>query len=135
MKRIHLVIACILSVFGFACNTPNSPTDDDNTFKSVTVEEFAKCLEGKNVVILDVRTPTEYAAGHIKNAININVEAPDFEENAVAKLPIKKTIAVYCRSGRRSKTAAEILCTKGYKVIELDKGINSWTSAGMPIVE
>lgn len=132
MKSKHLIIACIAALFCFACNKETAP--EENTYTSVSVEEFAKCIAGENVVILDVRTINEFNAGHIENAINIDVEQNDFEEKAIAALPKKKTIAVYCRTGRRSKTASEILFNNGYNVVELDSGINGWTKAGMPTV-
>ena len=82
MKKIHLIIACIISFFCGSCNTPTAPEEEGPTFTSVSVEEFAKCIEGKNVVILDVRTDNEYNAGHIENAINIDYYKNDFEEQA-----------------------------------------------------
>lgn len=135
MKTIHLIIACIISLFCSSCNTPTAPEEDEPTFTSVSVEEFAKCIEGENVVILDVRTPTEFNAGHIENAINIDYYKNDFEEQAVSTLPKDKTIAIYCRSGNRSKKAGEILFNNGYTVVELNSGINGWTAANMPIVK
>ena len=56
----------------------------------------------------------------------------DFAEKA-AKLPSDKTIAIYCRSGNRSKTAARILVDKGYKVVELASGFNGWVAAGKEV--
>ena len=102
-------------------------------FKSLSVEEYAKAIEDSMVVRLDVRTPEEYAEGHIANTLNIDVLKDDFESKAVATLPKDRTIAVNCRSGRRSKNAARILVKNGYKVIELDGGYNDWISKGMPV--
>ena len=59
----------------------------------------------------------------------------DFEKNALATLPKDKTIAVNCRSGKRSKNAARILVKIGFKVIELDSGYNGWVGDGKPIVK
>ena len=75
-----------------------------------------------------MRTAEEYGSGHIENALNIDVKQDDFEKNAINMLPKDKTIAVYCRSGRRSKKAAEILSKNGYNVIELDSGYTGWTN-------
>ena len=102
-------------------------------FKSLSVEEYAKAIEDTTIVRLDVRTAEEYADGHIANTLNIDVLKSDFENKAVATLPKDKTIAVNCRSGKRSKNAARILVKNGFKVIELDSGFNGWINKGMPV--
>lgn len=84
---------------------------------------------------LDVRTAEEYADGHIENTLNIDVLKDDFQEKALITLPKDKTIAVNCRSGKRSKNAAKILVKNGYKIIELDEGYNGWVSKGMPVTK
>ena len=76
-----------------------------------------------------------FEAGHIAEALNIDVLKDDFESKAVAVLPKNKTIAVNCRSGRRSKNAAKILVKNGFTVIELDAGYNDWVAKGMPVTK
>ncbi len=110
----------------FSCN-------DATNFKSVGVEEFESIIQDTAVVRLDVRTPEEFAEGHIANAINIDVTQVDFKEKVMDKLSKQKLIAVYCRSGRRSKKAANELKKMGFKVVELDKGYTNWTSNGKKI--
>lgn len=90
------------------------------------MEEFARVIADTAVVRLDVRTPEEFAEGHIDNAINIDVLNDGFEAKAVSTLPKDRTIALYCRSGRRSKNAAKILSAHGYTVVELNSGYNGW---------
>lgn len=104
-------------------------------FKSLTVDEYAIAIEDTAIVRLDVRTAEEYAEGHISNTLNIDVLQPDFESKALAALPKDRTIAVNCRSGKRSKNAAAILVKLGYKVIELDAGFNDWLRAGKPVTK
>ena len=122
MKRIFAmgIFSAILGLF--SCNA-QSP---DNAFKSVEVEEFAKVIADTTVIRLDVRTPEEYAEGHIDNAVNIDVQNKKKKKKAVSTLPKDKTIALYCRSGRRSKNAAKILSANGYNVVELNSGYNGW---------
>lgn len=96
-------------------------------FQSVDVATFAEIIKGSNVVLLDVRTPSEYQQGHIPGAILIDVTQSNFLQEAKQQLPIDKTIALYCRSGRRSKTAAQLLSKEHYNVVELNTGFNSWT--------
>ena len=98
-------------------------------FRSMEVEQFEIAIQADSVMLVDVRTPQEYASGHLKNAVNIDVNASDFAEQ-IQTLDKEKTIAVYCRSGRRSKKAANILTTNGYKVIELNSGYIGWQQAG-----
>lgn len=112
----------------FACNA------QDEGFTSLSVDDYAQAIEDTTIVRLDVRTAEEYADGHIADALNIDVLKDDFEQVAVATLPKDKTIAVNCRSGKRSKNAARILVKNGFKVIELDSGYNGWVSKGMPVI-
>ena len=102
-------------------------------FDNADVNGFASIIAAPNVVLLDVRTAEEFNDGHILNAINIDVRQDGFVEETKATLPIDKTIAVYCRSGKRSANAAGILVKEGFKVVNLEGGIMAWKEAGMPI--
>lgn len=106
-----------------------------DTFRSLSVEDFEKAIADTAIVRLDVRTAEEFADGHIEGTLNIDVLKEDFEQKAVASLPKDRTIAVNCRSGKRSKNAAKILVKNGYKVIELDTGYNGWIGAGKTVVK
>ena len=94
-------------------------------FESVDAAEFAREIAKEGVQIVDVRTAAEYAEGHIPNAVNIDVYSSDFADK-IAKLDKERTVAIYCRSGRRSKSAAEQAVKQGFKVVELDGGVLSW---------
>ncbi len=102
-------------------------------FQSMNVEEFDSLIQNEDIQRLDVRTLAEYSEGHITKTININVMDDSFASMADSLLQKDKPVAVYCRSGNRSKKAAAILGEKGYKVFELDKGFNSWQEAGKEI--
>ena len=97
-------------------------------FESVDAAEFAREIAKEGVQLVDVRTAAEYADGHIPNAVNIDVYSADFAEK-IAKLDKERTVAIYCRSGRRSKSAAEQAVKLGFKVVELDGGVLSWSGA------
>ncbi|MBO4842966.1 MAG: rhodanese-like domain-containing protein [Bacteroidales bacterium] len=101
-------------------------------FVSLSVDEFEKAISDKEVIRVDVRSQEEWEEGHIPGSIVIDVQKDDFLEKARALLPKDKTIAVNCRTGRRSKTAAGILAEDGYKVIDLDTGFVGWQEAGKP---
>lgn len=75
-------------------------------FKSVGTAEFAEVIKDTAVQLVDVRTPMEYAEGHLRGAILIDVKDSTFLPKAKATLSQDHPVAVYCRSGRRSATAA-----------------------------
>ncbi|MCX7729361.1 MAG: rhodanese-like domain-containing protein [Bacteroidia bacterium] len=101
-------------------------------FKTVSPQEFQTLMSEKNTIVLDVRTPEEVSEGKISNAVNIDFYSNTFEQE-VSKLDKTKTILVYCRSGKRSASAAEVLTKKGFKVINLQGGISNWQAQGLPI--
>ena len=77
------------------------------------------------VTVLDVRTPQEFADGHIAGAVNIDVNSPDFAQQ-VAELDPEGTYAVYCRSGNRSRTAMAVMQDAGLSdVFGLEGGIGA----------
>ena len=104
-----------------------------NTVESA--EMIKKNLKNKNFVILDVRTPEEYADGHLANATNIDFKATDFADK-VGKLDKLKTYLVYCRSGHRSASAVEVMKTQSFQTLyNLDGGITQWTTDKNPVVK
>lgn len=93
-----------------------------------------KLKEDKNVFVLDVRTPEEFAEGYIENAVNININSAEFKDE-IAKLDKNKTYLVYCLSGKRSASAASYMRSNGFKeVINLEGGILAWQSNNLPVV-
>jgi len=125
MKKL---LTCLLATLGLttACGQQN--------FENADVQEFAELIADSNVVVLDVRTAAEFAEGHIQGAVLIDQGQSDFMEKAKATLPTDKTIAVYCRSGRRSANAAGRLADAGYKCVNLKGGIIAWKKANMPVI-
>ncbi len=101
-------------------------------FKTVDANEFENAISSDSVQLLDVRTAEEYNETHIAadSVINIDKLQPDFMIKARQILNKEKTVAVYCRSGRRSADAAKLLSEDGYKVIDLDGGIIEWEKRG-----
>ena len=83
-------------------------------FESVSADEFATLIADSDIQRLDVRTVAEYSEEHIPGSININVLDEQFAAIADSTLQKDKPIALYCRSGKRSKKAAAILSRKGY---------------------
>ena len=118
-----------------SCCCSCSRPDKNVKFPTVDVEVFAEDIKKPDVYLIDVRTPDEYATGHIEGAHNIDVNNDDFMEVAAKTLPKDKKIAVYCGTGKRSAKASGELASAGYEIINLDGGLNAWTAAGKPIVK
>lgn len=124
MKRVAIGIFLILILLT-ACGQ-NEKNDQEAAYLNITAEEAKSIMDAQEgYVILDVRTQEEYDQGHIPGAIVI----PDTEvkDKAEEMLPDKdQLILVYCRSGRRSKNAAQILAELGYTNIREFGGIIDW---------
>ncbi len=120
----------MLSAFTLGCGPV------DGGFKSLDVNQFEQFIgSSADITILDARTGQEFAEGHLRDAVNIDVLKADFESNAISCIDKNSPVAVYCRSGRRSKRAAEILVKNGYNVVELDCGFICWANSGKEIVK
>ena len=123
MKRI-LVPVLLLMMFLAACGQTTG--EREAVYMNITATEAKEIMDSETgYVILDVRTEEEYAEGHVPGAILI----PDYEIEARAEeeLPDKnQMLLVYCRSGRRSKLAAEALVELGYTNIYEFGGIIDW---------
>lgn len=85
-------------------------------------------------VVLDVRTPKEYAEGHIEGATNINFYDEDFAERMKAK-PKDKTYFIYCRSGGRSGKTLAMMKKAGFTIYDLKGGMIAWNKANKPVVK
>jgi phage shock protein E len=130
---IYLVSAFLLIGLLSGCSSVTNETSKESStaskkssFTNITPEEAKKRLDSeKGIVLLDVRTKEEYDTGHIKGSILIPVD--NLKEEAESKLKEKNApIFVYCRSGNRSTTAANILVNLGYKNVYNLGGINKW---------
>ena len=121
------MITCVLAALGLtsACGQQH--------FESANVQEFAELTERQDVVVLDVRTVDEFKEGHLEGAVNIDQAQDDFVEKTKAVVGADKTVAVYCRSGRRSANAAGKLAEAGYKVVNLKGGIQAWKEEKRPV--
>ena len=85
------------------------------------------------MVVLDIRTPAEFAAGHIAGATNINFNSPDFAK-AISGLSTNKIYLVHCASGKRSSQALPVFKKlKLPSLYQLDGGIKAWEKAGLPV--
>lgn len=103
-------------------------------YTDLSVVEFENKLSSDpSVQLVDVRTPEEYAEGHIPGAVNINWYDEDFPAQAKAILSADRPVAVYCRSGKRSAAASAKLEAAGFTVFNLLGGYLAWTESGMEV--
>ena len=125
MKKVIASIAAALLLAG--CSSSPSAMD-------LSVTEFSAKAAESGVVTLDVRTPGEFAEGHIEGARLIDFQSGNFE-NEIATLDKNATYAVYCRSGNRSGQAVKVMQDAGFtNVFNLNGGVIDWANAGLPLV-
>lgn len=119
---VAILGAILLLRFNTSASQKITPTQYQQQFSTTTTSH----------VLIDVRTPEEFASGHIPGAINISVQTmPD----RLAEIPRDKAIVVYCHTGNRSATASSILSKAGYGQVYDLGGINAWSAAGLPVIQ
>jgi rhodanese-related sulfurtransferase len=127
VKKLIASFAVLILLAG--CSSTGSATT-----VNLNVSEFSQKINEPDVIILDVRTPEEFASGYIEGALNIDFNSGDFA-NEITRLNPSETYAIYCRSGNRSGQAASIMHKAGFHdVSNLDGGVIDWTNAGLPLV-
>ena len=131
IKTIYLFFFVTVFSLGLWACTGNK----DIKYKNLSSAQFEELIKDTNIQLVDVRTLAEHMEGHIPGSLNINVKDEQFSSCADDLLDKDKEVAVYCRSGRRSRTAADILVKKGFKVYNLDKGILNWIEEGRDIAK
>ncbi len=125
LKRLVqlVVLACCISCANAA----------ETNVTHINAAEAQKLIADKKVVVLDIRTPEEFAAGHIAGATNINFRAADFEK-ALAALDKNQTYVLHCASGNRSTQSLPTFNKLGFSsVCHLDGGIKAWQKAKLPV--
>lgn len=140
MKRLAAATVIALSVVLGGCSAPTPGPGSQSGVAPATAENldakgFAALVGTKGVVVLDVRTPSEFAGGHLEGAVNIDIYASDFSSK-IASLDKSKSYAIYCRSGNRSKTALDQMKKSGFsQVAHLTGGIGAWQASGGKVVK
>jgi rhodanese-related sulfurtransferase len=128
MKSIFLLLFLFTATLHSCQSQPSTGLVDAKTFK-------AQIQKTTDPVILDVRSPGEYAEGYIEHAINMDYNGDSFEKE-VAKLDKSKTYFVYCLAGGRSNSAATHMRKAGFQnVFDLDGGIRAWKKSELPLVK
>jgi len=107
---------------------------NDVDYGDVAIDTASELMEDNpDMVILDVRTASEYSEGHIENAVNIPVNELETRLDELSK---EDDILVYCRTGNRSSTAIQIMEDAGFtQLYHMHEGISAWTEQGYPVVQ
>ena len=127
MKTIFYLSFCLIIALQSCAQKPTG-------YINVSSDSLNTLLKDEHGILIDVRTPEEYAAGHIPGAININYNDPKFED-VLDTLNKELVYEVYCRSGGRSELSVETMSKMGFKnIYHLENGILEWEKKGLPIV-
>jgi thioredoxin 1 len=128
----YITFFCLLAGV-FSCQNQASHRNTKTINTSITVDEFEKKLLSENAQLIDVRNPEEFSQGHLKGALNYNINASEFESQ-LSKLDKNKPVLVYCLSGGRSGSAAELMAAKGFtEVYNMNGGIMKWNASNKPL--
>lgn len=123
MKTLRLIVLITILLCMASCS---STRRNRASYISLNVKAFERIIQKQNVMLVDVRTPQEHQKGAIEGTeLNLDVRSATFFSD-YSSLPKDKTIALYCKSGGRSKQVAGVLAGNGYKVVELKVGYDGW---------
>ncbi len=114
-------------------NEKSSDQDSASKISLISPEDLNKV--NKDIILIDVRTPGEYASGHVENSVNIDFRASNFKE-LIGELDKNQDVYVYCKVGGRSGSAARMMEDIGFKkVYDLKGGIIAWEKDGFKTVK
>ncbi|MCP4882432.1 MAG: rhodanese-like domain-containing protein [Flavobacteriales bacterium] len=114
-------------------NDKSTDQDSASVISLISATELDKVSD--QILLIDVRTPGEFASGHIENSINIDYKSDDFKD-LIGELDKNQEVYVYCKVGGRSGRSAKILEDMGFeKIYDLDGGINAWEKEGLKMVK
>ncbi len=127
MKKSLWAAGILLTTTLFWFFSCSSSRQVENGVVRLNNAQFKKEVAKSNTVLIDVRTPEEYKAGHIEGSLLMNYEDTENFTRQIQSLDPSKHYILYCRSGRRSMNAAYIMISKGIKKIsDLKNGISQW---------
>ena len=130
-RLLALITLALVAVFAVAACDSGDSSDAPGAY-TVSAAEAVELIESGERMIIDVRSPAEYAEAHIAGAVNINVEGADFDTR-IEELDPDEPYLVYCRSGNRSAQAAERMESIGIKDIADAGGLADLARAGAPV--
>jgi phage shock protein E len=124
-----LILAAVIGIGGLSACSGGS-----DAVTAVAPSDAVAVMAEPGVAVLDVRTPAEFATGHLAGAVNVDLEGGEFDQQ-IADLPKDTTYVVYCRSGNRSGVATKQLAELGFTdVYDIQGGIVAWQAGGGAVV-
>ena len=131
LKSVSLIV---LALLGFTVSQAAEKQETNETVvRHVSPKAAQKLVAENKVVVLDIRTPEEFKAGHIAGATNINFQATDFAKQ-IAALPRSETYLLHCASGNRSTQSLPVFKKHEFTTLyHLDGGMKAWEKAGLPV--
>lgn len=126
----------MVAIFSCKAEQDKSSSKGNTVFANITVDKAKSMLdESAGYILLDIRTPGEFASGYIEGAINIDYYESNYRDE-LAKLDRDKVYIIYCRSGNRSGKSLRIMKSLGFKTVyNVLGGINKWKSSGYGLVK
>ena len=125
----------VIAVAGEPAVAPTTPAPAAMAAAPMSQEALLEhqSMHPDQLFVLDVRTPQEYAEGHVPGAVNV---PQDQLASRLAEVPKDKDVVIYCRSGRRSALAADVLAANGYsRLSHLEGDMNAWIEKGRPVAK
>ena len=140
MKIIAALFMSVLIISILAACSKSSPKSENLPNSKSTVvthvsasQALAALKADPDMVVVDVRTPAEFASGHLEGAINVDFKNPNFATE-IAKLDTRKSYLIHCRSGGRSRGALKVMQSTGFEhVTHMDGGMLAWKKANLPL--
>ena len=134
MRTARAMLAFVAAVALVTAACGGDTTTVDPVIETVSPERASEIIDGGDgVVVLDIRTPEEFAEARLAGAVNIDFYADDFQDR-LAELDKGTDYVLYCRTGNRTSTAREMMRDLGFSSVhEVDGGIVNWYESGLPI--
>ena len=136
IKKSHFLFISLLWISLVSCGQKQkdgSADQDGSKISLISSTELNKA--NKDILLIDVRTPEEYASGHLENSVNIDYKADNFKE-LIAELDTNQDVYVYCKVGGRSNNSAKMMEKMGFKKIyDLEGGILQWEKEDFKIIK
>jgi phage shock protein E len=129
-----LLCTIVIALTPFAARGAEAEKKKPAEPPKISLEEFEKRKAERDTVVLDVRSEEEYAKGHVAGAVNLPINAKDFDDR-IKQLDKDKTYLVHCQAGVRSERACKKMDGVVPKMFNFAGGMNEWKKAGKPVEE
>lgn len=131
--RVAFSVLMLMFVASPTIRAEDQKPADKPSVQKIDLDQFDQKRQEKDAIVLDVRTPKEYADGHVPGAVNVDIHDPQFDQK-LATLDKSKTYLVHCAKGVRSAAAAKKMAAMGFtNLFDFHGGFTAWENAHKPI--